>query len=122
MIRMHSEKYGAADQGQQAQDIDDFHDLRRVRHSLPDYLIEFEHRYDHARTSSGFMLNDVGRIHLPLKCSMVDAQTKSNFRLLINKDLRRFDELYAPPEASEWRRRPRCRACHQTALTMVMAR
>ena len=64
------EKYGTEVQEQVTQDIDDFLDLRRGRHSLLEYLIEWKHRYDHARVSSGFALNDVGRSHILLKHCM----------------------------------------------------
>ena len=44
LIRTLQNKYGTESQDQQAQDIDDFLDLRRGRHSLLEYLIEFDHR------------------------------------------------------------------------------
>ena len=57
LIRTLQNKYGTESQDQQAQDINDFLDLRRGRHSLLEYLIEFDHRYDHDRTSSGLTIN-----------------------------------------------------------------
>ena len=64
LIRLLNQHYGAEAQDQQAQDLDDFFDLRRGRHSLLECLIEFEHRYDHARTSSGLTINHVGLSHI----------------------------------------------------------
>ena len=47
------EKYGTEAQDQVAQDLDDFLDLRRGRHTLLDFAIEFEHRYDQAPQAAG---------------------------------------------------------------------
>ena len=49
-------KHGATEQGHQGVGLDEFLDLRRGRHSLMDYLIEYEHRYDKACTSSGLAI------------------------------------------------------------------
>jgi len=93
LIRTLQNKYGTESQDQQAQDIDDFFDLRRGRHSLLEHLIEFDHRYDHARTSSGLTINNIGLAHMLLKHCMVDHQTKAHVRLLVNNDLNRLDDI-----------------------------
>ena len=94
LIAVLREKYGTETQDQVTQDIDDFLDLRRTRHTLLEYLIEFEHRYDHAAASSGLNVNDVCKTHMLLKHCMVDATTKNHIRLLINNDLDKYDEVF----------------------------
>ena len=56
--------YGALDQDQAAQDIDDFLDVRRGSKDLHTSLIEVDYRYDHDRTTSGLVVNEVGLSHL----------------------------------------------------------
>ena len=87
-------KYGATDQDQQGVDLDDFLDLRRNRHSLLEYLIEYEHRYDRARTSSGLRINEVGLSHMLLKYCQMDGRTKANIMLLVNHDLRQYRAIF----------------------------
>ena len=84
LLAILQEKYGTERQEQVTQDIDDFLDLRRGRHSLLEFIIEFEHRYDHARISSGFTLNEVGRSHILLKQCIVDQTAKNHKRLFAN--------------------------------------
>ena len=86
-------KYGATDQDQQSIDLDDFLDLRRGRHTLQDYLIEFEHRYDKAGSSSGLVINDVGRSHMLLKYCQIDGRT-AQIMLLVNHNLARYDDIF----------------------------
>ena len=81
-------KYGATVQDQQSVDLDDFLELRRGRHTLMEYLIEYEHRYDRAQTSSGLQINEVGRSHMLLKYCQIDGRTKANIMLQVNHDLR----------------------------------
>ena len=59
-----------------------------------EYLIEFEHRYDKAQTSSGLVINDVGRSHMLLKFCHVDGRTKSQIMLLVGHDLSRYADIF----------------------------
>ena len=93
--RMLKTKYGATDQDQQSVDLDDFLDLRRGRHTLQDYLIEFEHRYDKAGSSSGLVINEVGRSHMLLKHCQIDGRTRGQLMLLVNHDLNRYDDIFS---------------------------
>ena len=67
LLEVLARHYGIEPEAQTAQHIDDFLDLRRGSKDLNTYLVEFDYRYDHARSSAGLVINNVGLSHLLLK-------------------------------------------------------
>ena len=59
-----------------------------------EYLIEFEHRYDKACTSSGLAINDVGKSHNLLKHCLIDTRARANIMLLVGHDLNRYNDIH----------------------------
>ena len=90
LVAMLTKNYGAEAQDQAAQDIDDFLELRRGQKDLNSYLVEFDYRYDHAKQSSGLVINEVGLSHLLFKYCGLDQTTKAHLKMQVNFDLRRY--------------------------------
>ena len=100
LVSMLTNNYGAEAQDQAAQDIDDFLELRRGQKDLNSYLVEVEYRYDHAKQSSGLVINDVGLSHLLFKYCGLDVTTKAHLKMQVNFDLRRYPAIKASMQTS----------------------
>ena len=88
--------FGIHDQDQSTICLDSFFDLRREpgRMSLSQYLADWRLLYDEAEELAGLSINNIGKTHLFLRQSGLNPTAVANFKLQINGDLNRFEDLF----------------------------
>lgn len=87
--------YGAQDQKINTQAIDNFEFLVRTPHmSLLEYCNEFSFLYQQAHALAGYEINSIARSHRFIRGSRQAPELVKNVMLLVNQDLRRFEDIY----------------------------
>ena len=87
--------YGAQDQKINTQAIDNFEFLiRGPSMSLLEYCNEYAFLYQQANTLAGYEINHIARSHRFIRGSRQPPELVKNVLLLVNQDLRRFEDIY----------------------------
>ena len=95
LLRLLTRWYGADQDQNTTEVIDQFIDLRRGRLSLLDYLNEHQFTYDEAALIGGLQFNEVGRTHYLLKYSGMTQEKVDNVLLQVGNNLQRYDEVFS---------------------------
>ena len=88
-------EYGVHSQDQQIVALDAFFGHHRGSLSISDYLTMWRLTYEEAQDQSGLQINNVGKTYLLLKKSGFTEKQKHEFRLQVQGDMSRFEELTA---------------------------
>ena len=93
LLRVLTQNYGADDQQNISETLDNFFDLRRGRLSLLEYLSEHDYTYDEAENLGGLNMNNVGKSHFLLKHSGLDRTRIDHVLLLVHNDLSKYEQI-----------------------------
>eukprot|EP00438_Fugacium_kawagutii_P029807 Skav231475 [mRNA] locus=scaffold1100:530653:539709:- [translate_table: standard] len=84
--------FGQTDQDMVSRSLEQFFEFRRGKLSLQEYAVEWDLRYDEAKTRSNLHLNEVAKFYLFFKHSQLPAKFIEDIKLQIHGDLSRFTE------------------------------
>jgi hypothetical protein len=93
LLRVLTSAYGADADQTAVSTLDKFFSLRRNRSSLLEYLNEHDYLYGEAVAIGGLGLNDVGKSHFLLKHAGLPKDKQDHILLLVNQDLRRYNDI-----------------------------